>query len=167
MSTTERIEAILAGPRSENLQAFLDMIAWSELGSAIIEKSDNGYDVLVGSKPDMVLKFGSYDRHPHTIVRLSDTLSSSAAGRYQILGKMWKAYRVPLELRGFYPADQDAIAIQMIKECRAMQDIESGNVESAITKCRSRWASFAGAGYGQREHSIEKLAAVWRSALST
>jgi muramidase (phage lysozyme) len=167
MSTPEHINAILSAPRHKNLQAFLDMIAWSELGSGIIEESDNGYDVLVGSKPDMVLKFGNYERHPSTIIRLSDTLSSSAAGRYQILSKMWKAYRVPLELKGFFPDDQDKIAIQMIKECKAVSDIEAGNVESAIVKCRSRWASFAGAGYGQREHSIEKLTEVWRAALST
>lgn len=151
----------------KNLKAFLDTIAWSELGSEIIADSDRGYDVLVGSLPGMVLKFNSYHRHPGARIYLNQVLSSTAAGRYQILRRMWDAYRVQLGLTGFFPADQDAIAIQLIKECKALQDIESGNIEAAIVKCKSRWASIAGAGYGQREHSIEKLAAVWRSALPT
>jgi muramidase (phage lysozyme) len=147
------------------MQAFLDMIAWSELGPEIVAQSDRGYDVLVGSLPGMVLKFSSYHRHPGTRIYLNQVLSSTAAGRYQILRRMWEAYRGPLGLKGFFPDDQDKIAIQMIKECKAVKDIEVGNIESAIVKCKSRWASFAGAGYGQREHSIEKLAAVWRAAL--
>jgi muramidase (phage lysozyme) len=168
MSTPAHINAILGGPRSKNLQAFLDMIAWSELGSGIIEESDRGYNVLAGSVSGMVLTFSSYKRHPAALLDMDGKpggLQSTAAGRYQILGRMWRAYLVPLELKGFWPDDQDRIAIQMIKECKAVSDIEAGNVESAITKCRSRWASFAGAGYGQREHSIEKLAEVWRAAL--
>nr|WP_077891907.1 hypothetical protein [Escherichia coli] len=30
--------------------------------------------------------------------------------------------------------------------------------------CRNIWASLPGAGYGQREHSLEKLVTVWRTA---
>lgn len=143
------------------------MIAWSELGPEIIAKSDRGYNVLVGSLPDMVLTFSNYGRHPNRAISINTQLSSTAAGRYQILGKNWRAYRVPLELLGFWPEDQDKIAVQMIKECRALKDIENGNIESAIVKCSSRWASFAGAGYGQREHSIEKLVGVYKGTLPT
>ena len=37
-----------------NEKAFLDMLAWSELGDKIIAQSDNGYNVLVGSLPGHV-----------------------------------------------------------------------------------------------------------------
>jgi hypothetical protein len=37
---------------SPNLKAFLDMIAWSEIGPALLAKSDNGYNVCVGSTPE-------------------------------------------------------------------------------------------------------------------
>ncbi|MDP4381039.1 lysozyme, partial [Escherichia coli] len=30
--------------------------------------------------------------------------------------------------------------------------------------CRNIWASLPGAGYGQREHSLEKLVTAWRTA---
>lgn len=148
-----------------SMKAFLDMIAWSELGPDIIAQSENGYNVLVGSLPDMVLTFSDYSRHPNRMIQLNEHLASTAAGRYQILGKIWRAYRVPLELKGFWPADQDKIAVQLIKECKALKDIEGGKIESAIVKCKSRWASFAGAGYGQREHSIEKLVGAYNAAL--
>ncbi|EHX8191626.1 head completion/stabilization protein [Escherichia coli] len=36
--------------------------------------------------------------------------------------------------------------------------------ERAISRCRNIWASLPGAGYGQREHSLEKLVTVWRTA---
>lgn len=150
---------------SRHMQAFLDTIAWAELTPEILATSDNGYNVLVGSLPGMVLTFSSYHRHPKTRIYLNETLSSTAAGRYQIKRKIWEAYRTQLSLKGFYPADQDAIAIQLIKECKAIQDIESGNIEAALHKCRSRWASIAGAGHGQREHSIESLVRVYQEAL--
>jgi len=140
-----------------NMTAFLDMIAWSELGQSVIENSQNGYDVLVGSLPGMILTFSSYERHPGTRIYLNETLSSTAAGRYQIKLKNWRAYKNPLKLIGFWPSDQDKIARQLILECKAVSDIEDGNVESAIHKCRSRWASLTGAGYGQREHKMQDL----------
>jgi muramidase (phage lysozyme) len=105
----------------------------------------------------MVLTFSSYSRHPGARIYLNETLSSTAAGRYQILAKIWRAYRGQLNLKGFFPEAQDKIALQLISECKAGPDIESGKVESAISKCRSRWASLTGAGYGQHEHKMQDL----------
>lgn len=39
------------GIMTKNEKSFLDMIAWAEFGPEIISKSDNGYNVLVGSRP--------------------------------------------------------------------------------------------------------------------
>lgn len=78
-------------------------------------------------------------------------MKSTAAGRYQILYKFAEAYKKNLGLKGLWPEDQDKIAIQLTKECKALEDIEAGRIGVAINKYRSRWASPPGAGYGQFE----------------
>jgi len=147
-----------------NLRAFLDMIAWSEIGPGLLAVSDDGFDVIVGSTPAMPILFGSYADHPRLAVQIRPGLISTAAGRYQILKRIFDHYRQSLNLPDFSPASQDKIAVQLIKECRAMQDIESGRIELAIIKCRSRWASFPGAGYKQNEHEMAALIAAYTQA---
>ena len=150
---------------SVNLNAFLDAVAWSELGEQILLQSDEGYDCLVGSTPDHVDLFDSYADHPRVKVKLSirgkdgksTFLESTAAGRYQILARYYDHYRMQLGLPDFGPESQDAIAIQLIRECSAIGDIEAGNFEEAIRKCASRWASLPSAGYGQHEQAIGDL----------
>ncbi|MGM8711133.1 glycoside hydrolase family 24 protein [Enterobacter hormaechei subsp. steigerwaltii] len=137
---------------SSNLQAFLDMLAWSE-GTSRIKGSDNGYNVVVGGS-----LFTSYADHPRKLISLPKLgIKSTAAGRYQLLSRYYDAYKKQLGLKDFSPASQDAIAIQQIKERRALPDIESGNIKAAITKCSNIWASLPGAGYGQHEHKIDDL----------
>lgn len=132
-----------------NLTAFLDMIAVSESTAG---KGDNGYNVLVGGA-----LFDSYDDHPRVLVDLGHGLKSTAAGRYQILERMFDAYKAQLHLTDFSPGAQDAIALQMIHECHATADIEIGNFSGAVASCASRWASLPGAGYGQREQRLADL----------
>lgn len=137
---------------TRNLKAFLDMIAVSEIGRKLLRESDDGYNVLVGGT-----LFHSYADHPRTVVKLRPDLSSSAAGRYQILMRYFDFYKRELGLRDFSPASQDKIAIRLIQECRAMADIEAGRFDEAVRKCRSRWASLPGAGYKQHENDIAYL----------
>ena len=68
-----------------NESAFLDMIAWSEIGPALLAVSDNGYNVIVGSTPSNPNLFISYSDHPRKLVQLRPGLVSTAAGRYQLL----------------------------------------------------------------------------------
>jgi muramidase (phage lysozyme) len=135
-----------------NLKAFLDMIAVSEIGKKLLRESDNGYNVKVGG----TLFFG-YQDHPRTVVKLRPNLSSSAAGRYQILMHIFGHYKAQLGLPDFSPDSQDKIAIQLIRECKALEDIEAGRFDEAVFKCRSRWASLPGANYNQHENDIEYL----------
>ncbi|MDU7760480.1 MAG: glycoside hydrolase family protein, partial [Enterobacter asburiae] len=65
------------------------------------------------------------------------------------------------------PESQDKWAIQLIKERKALPDIEAGNITSAVSKCRNIWASLPGAGYGQREHRMEELIARYKAAGGT
>lgn len=146
--------------KNTQLRAFLDLIAWSEGTDNGRQPTNNhGYDVIVGGK-----LFYDYSKHPGVYVKLTPRLTSSAAGRYQILEKFAKHYMKQLRLPDFGPDSQDKIAIQLIKECKALDDIYAGRIHSAVYKCRSRWASLPGAGYGQHEQKVEKLIAVFKKS---
>lgn len=144
-----------------NLRAFLDMLAWSEGTDNGKQPTHNrGYDVIVGGS-----LFDDYSDHPRKLIYLPRLgIKSTAAGRYQILARYYDHYKKQLKLPDFSPESQDAIAIQLIKECSAMGDIEAGRIVSAIDKCRSRWASLPGAGYGQHEQRIDTLTGIYSKA---
>lgn len=153
---------------SANLNAFLDTIAVSELGADILAESDDGYNVLVGSLPGDVHTFSSYAQHPGLPVHLTTlNLTSTAAGRYQILKRYADAYTTQLGLPDFGPESQDRIAIQMIEECKAREDIENGYPGDALFKCASRWASLPSSSYGQHTNKLPDLLAAYRTAGGT
>jgi muramidase (phage lysozyme) len=149
-----------------NIKAFLDMIAMSE-GTALIPNSDNGYKVIVGSTPSKPILMTSYADHPRKLVKISTTLSSTAAGRYQLLARYYDAYKKLLELPDFSPASQDAIAIEQIKERRAIPLIVNGDIAGAIARCNNIWASLTGSPYGQHTHTIKFLTAAYVKADGT
>jgi muramidase (phage lysozyme) len=146
---------------SVQLTAFLDMIAWSEIGPALLAVSDRGYNVCVGSTADHPILFTDYSVHPR---RRFEAKDSDAAGRYQFMGRFWEPYRLQLKLPDFSATSQDKWAVQLIRECHALQDIELGFFRDAVAKCRSRWASLPGAGYGQRENKLADLQKVFVAA---
>jgi muramidase (phage lysozyme) len=155
-----RISAAQAG--GTNVLAFLDLIAWSEgTDNGRQPTRDQGYDVVVGGS-----LFDSYADHPRRLVNLPALgIKSTAAGRYQILARYWDHYRKQLGLSGgFTPLNQDRVALQLIRECKALEDVRGGRIAEAIHKCRSRWASLPGAGYGQHEHKVGNLLAAYSKA---
>lgn len=148
-------------------KAFLDMIAFSELGAALLAKSDNGYNVIVGSTASKPILFSSYSDHPRRLMELiirGKPVISTAAGRYQLLQRYFDVYKKQLGLKDFGKDAQDAIALQQIKERRALADIELGNFAAAVDKCKNIWASLPGAGYNQHENPLDKLQAAFVAA---
>lgn len=150
-----------------NRTAFLDAIAWSEIGTKLLAVSDNGYNVIVGSTAEKPILFHSYADHPRQLVMLKPGLASTAAGRYQLLARFFNFYKAKLNLPDFSPASQDAIALQQIKERGALADIDAGRFEAAIGKVKNIWASLPGAGYSQHENDIAKLAEAYKQAGGT
>lgn len=146
----------------KNVVAFLDMIAYSE-GTSTVKGSDDGYNVLYGGG-----LFTGYLDHPRqrlTFPINGKPVTSTAAGRYQLLSRYWDAYRDSLRLQGGYiPENQDRVALQQIRERHALDDIKTGRVDQAILKCSNIWASFPGNNYGQNPHKAEKLLAFFVSA---
>ncbi|SOT39776.1 glycoside hydrolase family 24 protein [Burkholderia cenocepacia] len=156
-----RIEAAAAG--GKNRVAFLDMIAASEIGAALLAKSDDGYNVLVGSTPVRPLLFSSYAAHPNVLNR-QIPVPSTAAGRYQILYRWWRIYQARLKLPDFGPLSQDRYALQQLRERGALPLIDAGRFREAVAKVSNVWASLPGAGYGQHENDIDRLLAAYQSA---
>ncbi|HED3095555.1 TPA: glycoside hydrolase family 104 protein [Citrobacter freundii] len=157
---------------SKNLQALLDALAWSEGTSTSPATKCNGYDVIVTGVDGNPEIFTDFSDHPFNKGRPSKQinsrgLTSNASGRYQFMLKDWAYYKALLGLPDFSPESQDKWAIQLIKERKALPDIEAGNIALAVSKCRNIWASLPGAGYGQREHSMDDLIARYKAAGGT
>lgn len=143
-----------------NVLRYLDLIAFSE-GTSTIKASDDGYNVLYGGG-----LFTGYLDHPRQKLAFpinGKSVTSTAAGRYQLLARYWDAYRVSLRLQGGFTAEnQDRVALQQIKESRALDDIKAGRIQQAIAKCSNIWASFPGNTYAQNPHKLEKLLMQWQ-----
>ena len=152
-----------------NRSAFLDMLAVSEGTSTSPATKNKGYDVIVtgiDKKPEI---FTDYSNHPFAMGRPSKVinsrgLTSNASGRYQFMLKDWAHYRQQLGLLNFGAESQDLWAIQLIRERSALPLVDAGNFTLAVARVRNLWASLPGAGYGQPEHSIERLVAAYQSA---
>lgn len=142
---------------TKNEKALLDTIAFSEIGRTLLAKSDNGYNVLLGGS-----LFSGYLDHPRKNITVNG-MTSTAAGRYQILERYFDAYKAQLHLPDFSPHSQDLIALQMIHKVGADTLINEGEFEQAIQKCSSRWASLPGAKYGQHTNDMAHLKAYYEN----
>lgn len=145
---------------SANLNAFLDMLATAE---GTIGRGDDGYNVIVGDG-----RFHSYDDHPRRLVWLRTyQIHSSAAGRYQFLRGTWDELRKKLSLTDFSPESQDIACIELLRQRKALPLIEAGLFRDAVSQVKTIWASLPGAGYGQREVAMQRLADVYTKAGGT
>jgi muramidase (phage lysozyme) len=134
---------------SSNARAFLGMISACE---------GAGYQTLYGGGT-----FDSFADHPRKAVTAGG-YTSTAAGAYQILSKTWDAFVKANGTHLFYPEDQDACALWLIRNRGAAQDVESGNLAAAIAKCGKEWASLPGSPYGQPTRSYAYCEAKYLAA---
>jgi muramidase (phage lysozyme) len=154
---------------SDKLSTFLDLISWSEGTSTSPHTRNDGYDIIVGGI-DSPNTFTDYSKHPFEdggFVRVNSRLDSTASGRYQLLARYWRVYKVQLHLPDFSPASQDAVAIQQIRERHALPLIETGDIAGAISACSNIWASLPGNNYQQGGgHKMETLVSRYNAALA-
>lgn len=137
-----------------NLQAFLAMIRYAEGTSGA-----NGYRMLFGGG-----LFDSFADHPRQRItaRLGgQTITSSAAGAYQILERTWDDIRRLAGLPDFSPASQDKAAVFLIRRRGALADVRAGRFDAAVEKCNREWASLAGSPYGQPTKSLADLRRIY------
>lgn len=164
--TTWQTGTIPGDLADQNVAAFLKTLKVSELGQALIDASDNGYNVMFGGAT-----FASYADHPRQYFRYTDlsgrTIRTSAAGAYQFIVPTWDALRARMGLPDFSPASQDAAALELIRERGAYEDVRAGRFTSAIAKCRGTWASLPGSNVDQPTNSLDQLAGVFAAAGGT
>lgn len=154
---------------SVNAIAFLDMLAWFDVTTTSSASRRDGYDVVVTGSNRKFEVFQNFCDHPFangcaSKVINNNGLTSNTSGRYQRMLKDWPHYRTLLSLSDFSSVSQNLLALQHIRECRALPDVHAGRIETAIGKCRSIWASLPGAGYGQREYRLNDLIQRYRLA---
>lgn len=141
----------------QNVCALLDTIAFTEGTDNNHQSTDEGgYDVLVGGG-----LFTGYAQHPNRLIKINATLSSTAAGRYQILYRYWIIYQKQLGLPDFGPINQDLYAIHQFKERGALPLIQAGKFEDAILKINNIWASLPDSPYGQHTFSMDEAKAIY------
>lgn len=147
LTLTQKINILL---KNRKIRAFLDTIAFAE---GTFHKF--GYNTVFGA-----YLFKDLSDHPRVIIsnkHKGGVLRSSAAGRYQFLEKTWDSLAKPLKLNSFSPINQDKAAIALIVKNRALPDILSNNLASAMKKLNYLWASLPGAPYNQRIIPIKIL----------
>ncbi len=155
-----------------NVCAFLDMLAFSEIGPALLAVSDDGYNVIVGSTPKNPHLLTSYADHPRVMMAFRNlNIKSDAAGRFQFISTTWDRLRAKLGLADFSPENQDRGAIELLRECGALPHILAGGwlaaneITIAIARASPIWASLPGAGYGQHENQLLPLLTEFARAL--
>jgi len=142
---------------TRNQKAWLEMIAYAECGYALLDVSDNGYNVLCSSTAARPYLFYDYSKHPRKYMQFSARITSSAAGRYQFLYDTWLDLVNATGLSDFSPTTQDIMALKLADQKGAMPYILQGFIEEALWRCRNIWASFPGNNYGQGGKSLDQL----------
>lgn len=139
--------------RHPNMQAFLRVIRAGE-GTA----DAAGYSRLYGGGA-----FSSFADHPRIKVK-AGAWTSTAAGAYQFLARVWDETARLMGLGDFSPANQDLAAVGRIAARGALPDVLAGRFESAVRKCAWEWASLPGSPYGQPTISQERARTIYASA---
>lgn len=127
-----------------NVKKFLDF-----LGRA--EGAD--YNTIVGGS-----KFSDFRAHPKVVGLRTAEGPSTAAGKYQIVGTTYDAVAPKLGIRDFSPDSQDKIAIELIRQKGALEDVRNGNFDAAVGKLGGIWASLPSSPYSQPKRSAEWVA---------
>lgn len=124
----EENETYLANP---NVAAFLKAIGEAEGG---------GYDFKYGAvkgKRNDPWRFTDTSTHPGPGYGGQTT----AAGMYQITVDTWRDHGGKMGLTDFSPKTQDLIAVEMLRSLGVIDNIEAGDIASAMAQAAKKWAA--------------------------
>lgn len=97
---------------------------------------------------------------------------STAAGAYQLIRPNWRRFREADPSRGwarlpdFSMASQDEAFRRNLIDIGALDDIESGDLQTAIKKMSKVWASLPGNAYGQNPKNFDTVVAFYDRGLN-
>jgi len=136
-------------------KAFLKTINWAE-GSP-------GYNQLFSYVP-----YNNLGPHPGIKIPFGSTYST-AAGAYQFLFNTWHEVIKRLGIDDFMSAEnQDQAALERINQRGALQDLDKGDIASAVNKLSWEWASLPPARYGgQSARSVADVISKYNEFLKT
>lgn len=143
---------------SPNVVAFLTMLSVAE------GTTTHGYYTLFGGEPFLEL-----DTHP-AVRTYGEWLEpgkrdfTTAAGRYQITLTTWRRLAARLGLTDFSPATQDAMALELMREAGALEDVEAGRFDEAVRKLGRTWASLPSSSANQAHRSLEYVKQAYNDA---
>jgi len=140
------------------IRAFLDTIAVTEGTTG----PQGYYRQYTGSH------FSSFKDHPRDLkcaMSNGKKLCSDAAGRYQFLSTSWDRFAPMVKTKDFSPTYQDRVAIELIREKNALEDIEEGRIEEAFRKLYMVWPSF-GETAADVEELMPKLVGIYQEKLA-
>jgi muramidase (phage lysozyme) len=129
---------------SPRVKAMLDVLAYTEgtgddygkVADGIVLKSPHDH-TLIGKKNVSVTDFS---QHPEILVKWSETIKTTAAGRYQFILPTWKG----LQMADFTPASQDTAAVTLMQQGGMIPLLLSGkpeDFEKAVNLGAKIWAS--------------------------
>jgi muramidase (phage lysozyme) len=176
------------------IAAFLDLLAASEGTSTHPLTRADGYDVIVSGvdgphlftvfcchpfsfgRPPILVRAGKDATYssikPGTTgkpIQLTPAVAevrSTASGRYQLILPTWEALCQKYGSRTFSPQNQDLVAIQLLAECRAYDELLAGHIAAAIDKACEAWASFPGNPYQQGGRTLGWLLTTYAACLA-
>ncbi|MBT1072775.1 hypothetical protein [Pelotalea chapellei] len=131
MRQEKRIDENKQYLENSNVKAFLSAIAEAESGDYNFE-----YGAVKGKKNDK-WRFSDFSTHPGP----GYGGVSTPAGRYQITRPTWRQLGGKLGLTDFSPTTQDLMAIEMLRELDIIDEIVSGDIDSALSIASHRWAA--------------------------
>lgn len=136
-----------------NVRAMLAVIRAGE-GTA----DAGGYSRLFGGGV-----FSGWTDHPRKAVKRWG-ITSTAAGAYQFLSKVWDETRAVMGLPDFSPESQDLAAVGRMAARGALDLVRKGDFQAALSRLNREWASLPGSPYGQKTMTKEKAEAVYLAA---
>jgi muramidase (phage lysozyme) len=108
------------------------------------------YDTIVGGG-----KFKDFSKHPGVVGTTTREGPSTAAGKFQITKTTYDDIAPKIGVTDFSPESQKKIALKLIEDKGALEDVQKGDYEAANAKLGKVWASLPSSPYKQPKRSQE------------
>lgn len=141
---------------NQNVAAFIATIIHAE-GTDLYP---NPYAATFGCNVSRIF-ISDFSAHPHALGWLGyphKGIMETAAGALQINYPTWLDICSAIHLRDFTKESQDTAAVWLIQyRAKALDLINGGNVQEAISACSKIWASLPGSLSGQPQKNMANL----------